>query len=140
MNGKINLTTTKQYCWWFRRWWSQWAHEFKITMSRNENINIHTWVKNRCTYRQISYLCIVRTISVISESEYIYINSAYTCTYCIKTARHMFTLFVHEIVATFYKNTCASCISNRNWQTIPKLTSIIHNTCSIQISVWFQLS
>jgi len=70
-------------------------------MSRNENINIHTW----CTYRQISYLCIVRTISVIYESEYIHINSAFTCTYCIKTARHMFTLFVHEIVATLFKKT-----------------------------------
>jgi len=54
----------------------------------------------------------------------------------------MLTIFVHEIeiIATFFlKNTCASCISSRNWQTIPKLTSIIHNTCSIKVSVWFQL-
>ena len=29
--------------------------------------------------------------------DYIHIHSTFTCTYCIKTARNMLTIFVHEI-------------------------------------------
>ena len=52
----------------------------------------------------------------------------------------MFTLCVHEIeivATTFYKTLVQVASLNRNWQTIPKLTSIIHKTlfCKIQCLV-----
>jgi len=76
--------------------------------------------------------------AVIYKQNNVYIFCIYMCI-SYKRQQDMFTLFVHEIEKScnlLSKNTCASYISNRNWQTITTLTSIIHITCSIKFSIW----